>query len=89
MGPSWQEELRQRLIQRNEREAAYAGIIDQCSSFSSSLVQQFVSGAYADRRLAQQTKLLKERNASLLTAVGSVRSNPNASTVLVSTGDDE
>jgi len=71
MGPSWQEELRQRLIQRNEREAAYTGIIDQY------------------RRLAQQTKLLKERNASLLTAVGSVRSNPNASTVLVSTGDDD
>jgi len=35
------------------------------------------------RRLAQQTKLLKERNASLLRAVGSVRGNPNSSTVFV------
>ncbi|KAG6831263.1 hypothetical protein H0H92_011773 [Tricholoma furcatifolium] len=35
------------------------------------------------RRLAQQTKLLKERNASLLRAVGSVKGNPSASTVLV------
>ncbi|KAH7920084.1 ATG16-domain-containing protein [Leucogyrophana mollusca] len=35
------------------------------------------------RRLAQQTKLLKERNASLLKAVGSVRANPSSSTVFV------
>ncbi|KAG5639365.1 hypothetical protein H0H81_003509 [Sphagnurus paluster] len=41
------------------------------------------------RRLAQQTKLLKERNASLLRAVGSVKANPSASTVLVpGTGED-
>ncbi|TDL28553.1 ATG16-domain-containing protein [Rickenella mellea] len=42
------------------------------------------------RRLAQQTKLLKERNASLLKAVGSVRANPNSSTVFVpgGSGDD-
>ncbi|KIK28657.1 hypothetical protein PISMIDRAFT_27631 [Pisolithus microcarpus 441] len=35
------------------------------------------------RRLAQQTKLLKERNASLLKAVGSVRPNPSSSTVYI------
>ncbi|KAN0100799.1 Autophagy protein 16 (ATG16) domain containing protein [Tylopilus felleus] len=35
------------------------------------------------RRLAQQTKLLKERNASLLKAVGSVRANPSSSTVYI------
>ncbi|TFK99715.1 autophagy protein 16-domain-containing protein [Pterulicium gracile] len=35
------------------------------------------------RRLAQQTKLLKERNSSLLRAVSSVRSNPSSSTVFV------
>ncbi|KII93462.1 hypothetical protein PLICRDRAFT_35673 [Plicaturopsis crispa FD-325 SS-3] len=35
------------------------------------------------RRLAQETKLLKERNASLLGAVGSVRANPSSSTVYV------
>lgn len=37
----------------------------------------------SDRRLAQQTKLLKERNASLLKAVGSVRANPSSSTVYI------
>ena len=36
-----------------------------------------------DRRLAQQTKLLKERNASLLRAVNSVKQNPSSSTVYV------
>ncbi|KAI0036651.1 ATG16-domain-containing protein [Vararia minispora EC-137] len=35
------------------------------------------------RRLAQQTKLLKERNASLLRAVSSVKQNPSSSTVFV------
>ncbi|THH08728.1 hypothetical protein EW145_g2512 [Phellinidium pouzarii] len=67
---SWQEVLRQRLIERNNRESAFAPIIEQY------------------RRLAQQTKLLKERNASLLKAVGSVRSNPNSSTVFVPGADD-
>jgi len=32
---------------------------------------------HSDRRLAQQTKLLKERNATLLRAVGSVKVNPS------------
>jgi len=36
------------------------------------------------RRLAQQTKLLKERNASLLRAVATVKQNPSSSTVFVS-----
>ncbi|OJT12609.1 Protein tipD [Trametes pubescens] len=41
------------------------------------------------RRLAQQTKLLKERNASLLRAMGSARPNPSSSTVFVpGTGED-
>ncbi|KAG5338770.1 Protein tipD [Termitomyces sp. J132] len=41
------------------------------------------------RRLAQQTKLLKERNASLLRAVGTAKNNPSSSTVLVpGTADD-
>ncbi|KAL4243220.1 ATG16 family protein [Abortiporus biennis] len=41
------------------------------------------------RRLAQQTKLLKERNASLLRAMGSARVNPSSSTVFVpGTGED-
>jgi len=68
-GPSWQEELRQRLIERNGRESAYSNVIEQY------------------RRLAQQTTLLKERNQSLLKAVGSVRSNPSSSTVVVG-GED-
>jgi len=67
---SWQEVLRQRLVERNTREAAFAAIFEQY------------------KRLAQQTKLLKERNASLLKAVGSVRSNPNSSTVFVPGADD-
>ncbi|TFK76891.1 ATG16-domain-containing protein [Pluteus cervinus] len=41
------------------------------------------------RRLAQQTKLLKERNASLLRAVGSVRENPSSSTVFVPGSGEE
>jgi hypothetical protein len=46
--------------------------------------------SWQDRRLAQQTKLLKERNASLLRAVNTVKTNPSASTVLISNpGGDE
>ncbi|KAF8219247.1 ATG16-domain-containing protein [Tricholoma matsutake] len=41
------------------------------------------------RRLAQQTKLLKERNASLLRAVGSVRGNSSSSTVFVPGNGEE
>ncbi|ESK98415.1 autophagy protein 16 [Moniliophthora roreri MCA 2997] len=41
------------------------------------------------RRLAQQTKLLKERNSSLLRAVSTVKGNPSSSTVFVAgNGDD-
>jgi len=69
--PAWQETLRNRLIERNSRESAYASIIEQY------------------RRLAQQTKLLRERNASLLRAMGTARANPSSSTVFVpGTGDD-
>ncbi|KAK2461751.1 hypothetical protein APHAL10511_006214 [Amanita phalloides] len=53
--PSWQEQLRLRLAERNAREATFKPVIDQY------------------RRLAQQTKLLKERNASLLRAVSTVK----------------
>ena len=42
-----------------------------------------------DRRLAQQTKLLKERNASLLRAVATVKQNPSSSTVFVSGTTEE
>lgn len=57
---SWQEELRQRLLERNAEENAYAGIIEQY------------------RRLAQQARLLSERNSTLLRAVGSVQAQPGA-----------
>ncbi|KAF9535812.1 ATG16-domain-containing protein [Crepidotus variabilis] len=53
--PSWQETLRLRLVERNNKESAFAPIIEQY------------------RRLAVQTKLLKERNAHLLGAASSVR----------------
>ncbi|KAG9043054.1 hypothetical protein FS837_010107 [Tulasnella sp. UAMH 9824] len=60
MNAGWQEELRQKLVERNSRESAYAGIIEQY------------------RRLAQQTRMLKERNQSLLRAVGTVKSQPSS-----------
>ncbi|TFK40953.1 ATG16-domain-containing protein [Crucibulum laeve] len=41
------------------------------------------------RRLAQQTKLLKERNATLLRAVGTVKSNTSNSTVIVPSATDD
>ncbi|KZT74792.1 ATG16-domain-containing protein [Daedalea quercina L-15889] len=47
----------------------------QESSYAS-IIEQY-------RRLAQQTKLLKERNASLLRAMGSARANPNPSSSTV------
>jgi len=59
--PSWQEQLRLRLAERNAREATFKPIIDQY------------------RRLAQQTKLLKERNASLLRAVSAVKASGGSS----------
>ncbi|CAA7266637.1 unnamed protein product [Cyclocybe aegerita] len=64
--PSWQETLRLRLAERNNRESAFAPIIEQY------------------RRLAQQTKLLKERNATLLRAVGSVK----GSSTITGSGED-
>ncbi|KAH8100573.1 ATG16-domain-containing protein [Cristinia sonorae] len=63
--PSWQETIRNRLVDRNAKESSYSTIIEQY------------------RRLAQQTKLLKERNASLLRAMGTARPNPSSSTVFV------
>ncbi|EPT04166.1 hypothetical protein FOMPIDRAFT_1021899 [Fomitopsis schrenkii] len=47
----------------------------QESSYAS-IIEQY-------RRLAQQTKILKERNASLLRAMGSARANPNPSSSTV------
>jgi hypothetical protein len=69
--PEWQELLRLRLLERNSKESSYAPIIEQCAL----LPMTFMPGVntYLDRRLAQQTKVLKERNASLLRAVGSVK----------------
>ncbi|KAH9982263.1 ATG16-domain-containing protein [Lactifluus volemus] len=51
------------------------------SSFSP-IIEQY-------RRLAQQTKLLKERNASLLRAVATVKQNPSSSTVFVPGTNEE
>jgi hypothetical protein len=87
--PSWQELLRLRLTERNAKESSYAPIIEQCTFFPWTLdatARRYIHKLIqrdADRRLAQQTKLLKERNASLLKAVGSVRANPSSSTVYV------
>ncbi|KAJ3569279.1 hypothetical protein NP233_g5154 [Leucocoprinus birnbaumii] len=51
------------------------------SSFSS-VIEQY-------RRLAQQTKLLKERNATLLRAVNSVKSSPTSSTTTTAVASEE
>jgi autophagy-related protein 16 len=58
---SWQETLRLRLVERNNRESAFAPIIEQY------------------RRLALQTKLLKERNAQLLGAAAAIKGAGNLS----------
>ena len=84
---SWQEILRQRLVERNTRDAAFAPIIEQCPSLSIRTIWALAELVLV-KKMAQQTKLLKERNATLLKAVGSVRSNPNSSTVFVP-GKDE
>lgn len=52
----------------------------QESSFSS-VIEQY-------RRLAQQTKLLKERNATLLRAVNSVKSSPNNSAMSTAVSEE-
>ncbi|KAF8313368.1 autophagy protein 16-domain-containing protein [Cantharellus anzutake] len=67
---AWQEELRQRLVERNRKELAYAGIIEQY------------------RRLSQQTRLLKERNQSLLRAVGTARSTSGGASTSSGSGAD-
>ncbi|KAF8633956.1 hypothetical protein AX15_001138 [Amanita polypyramis BW_CC] len=68
--PSWQEQLRLRLSERNVREATFKHIIEQY------------------RRLAQQTKLLKERNASLLRAVSAVKASGGSGVVQGATEDN-
>jgi autophagy-related protein 16 len=74
--PSWQELLRLRLVERNNSESAFAPIIEQCMPISCH-ISSLAHRRHPDRRLAQQTKLLKERNATLLRAVGSVKVNPS------------
>lgn len=87
--PSWQELLRLRLVERNSKESSFAPIIEQCTFSTFGCQIDMLIVCPSDRRLAQQTKLLKERNASLLKAVGSVRANPSSSTVYVpGTGEE-
>jgi len=80
--PSWQELLRLRLAERNNADSAFAPIIEQCELIVASLL--YFSSHFQDRRLAQQTKLLKERNATLLRAVGTVKGSGNTSGTSVS-----
>jgi autophagy-related protein 16-1 len=95
--PAWQELLRLRLAERNAKESAFAPVIEQCTCVhafvcSSLLFRLYSSIALSipqDRRLAQQTKLLKERNASLLRAVATVKQNPSSSTVFVPGTNEE
>ncbi len=92
--PVWQELLRLRLAERNAKESAFAPVIEQCTCmpWSLPLSPSYLSIAFRypkDRRLAQQTKLLKERNASLLRAVATVKQNPSSSTVFVPGSNEE
>ena len=91
--PVWQELLRLRLAERNAKESAFAPVIEQCTCTLFCLVLPIEiahSSRYLqDRRLAQQTKLLKERNASLLRAVATVKQNPSSSTVFVPGTNEE
>jgi len=83
MSVGWQEELRQRLVDRNTRESAYSSIIEQCESGLEEHEERALANLllrFSDRRLAQQTRLLKERNQSLLRAVGTSRNAPSGST---------
>src|SRR6266850_2759529 len=95
--PAWQELLRLRLAERNAKESAFAPVIEQCMCihvFVYSLENFRLYSSIAlpipqDRRLAQQTKLLRERNASLLRAVATVKKNPSSSTVFVPGTNEE
>jgi hypothetical protein len=93
--PAWQELLRLRLADRNSKESSFAPIIDQCMYLHNHrpLFFLFTNADFLpipqDRRLAQQTKLLKERNASLLRAVATVKQNPSSSTVFVPGTNEE
>ncbi|KAG8787524.1 hypothetical protein FRC15_009009 [Serendipita sp. 397] len=81
---SWQEILRQRLVDRNIRESSHGPVIEQCKPLNEQRTFANVPGE--DRRLAQHTRLLHARNQTLLRATGAARPNPNSSTVLV--GED-
>ena len=76
--PSWQEQLRLRLAERNNKESAFSSIIEQCKPLI--FTPTSLNLIWEDRRLAQQTKLLKERNSTLLRAVGTVKGNPGGTT---------
>jgi hypothetical protein len=93
--PAWQELLRLRLAERNAKESAFAPVIEQCTCtfvrppFPFIFIDCLLIPIPQDRRLAQQTKLLKERNASLLRAVATVKQNPSSSTVFVPGTNEE
>jgi autophagy-related protein 16 len=91
--PVWQELLRLRLAERNAKESAFSPVIEQCTCMPCLFPFPCISidcfPIPIDRRLAQQTKLLKERNASLLRAVATVKQNPSSSTVFVSGTTEE
>jgi len=80
---SWQEVLRQRLVDRNIRESSHGPLIEQCEFCPAWTGFTAYFAHFADRRLAQHTRLLNARNQTLLRATGAARPNPNSSTVLV------
>jgi autophagy-related protein 16-1 len=80
---SWQEVLRQRLVDRNIRESSHGPLIEQCMISQIDPNSLLIPLIFTDRRLAQHTRLLNARNQTLLRATGAARPNPNSSTVLV------
>lgn len=93
----WQEQLRLHLEERNAKEGAFGSFVEQCErpfrrfrSFTCFPRGRNCHKCFIpDRRLAQQTKILRERNASLLRAVTTVQSNPSSSTVFVPGSGEE
>jgi autophagy-related protein 16-1 len=81
----------QTVIQRNPPFLPSSNSVCVCEPFP--IFSPFESADFLsipqDRRLAQQTKLLKERNASLLRAVATVKQNPSSSTVFVPGTNEE
>jgi hypothetical protein len=69
---SWAESILTALQERDLREGAHSKMIEDCAPVSV-FKQEHADFARQDKRLAQNTKMLKDRNAALLKASISVK----------------